>query len=94
MSQDLRYSRHALERMFQRGITPDIINCIVTEDNVIANYPDDQPYPSKLILGFANNRPIHIVIAIESGTGTRIVITVYQPDPLLWDETYSKRRVP
>jgi hypothetical protein len=94
MYQALHYSRHAIERMFQRKITPEIINRVVLENNVIASYPNDQPYPSKLILGFANNLPVHVVVAMDQETREGIIVTVYQPDPLLWDESYRKRRMP
>jgi hypothetical protein len=32
----LRYSRHAFERMFQRGIHPDAVTQIIAEGEVIA----------------------------------------------------------
>lgn len=92
--QILRYSRHALDRMFQRGISPDVIERIAKEGSVIATYPDDKPYPSKLILGFEGDRPIHIVIAVEPETREHVIVTVYQPDSALWNETYSSRRAP
>ena len=92
--QILHYSRHALERMFQRGISPDVIERIAQEGSIIATYPDDKPYPSKLMLGFDGVRPIHIVMAVESETKEYVIVTVYQPDPALWDETYSRRRAP
>lgn len=92
--QILHYSRHALDRMFQRGISPDVIERIAQEGSIIATYPDDKPYPSKLMLGFDGVRPIHIVMAVEPETKEYVIVTVYQPDPALWDETYSRRRAP
>jgi len=87
-----QYSRHALERMFQRNIRPDTVERIAEEGRVIATYPDDQPYPSKLILGFEENTPIHIVLAdMPTGDGP-IIVTVYQPDPTLWNATFTSRR--
>ncbi|MHB1592418.1 MAG: UPF0175 family protein [Sulfuricella sp.] len=47
--QILHYSRHALDRMFQRGISPDVIERIAKEGSVIATYPDDKPYPKTQI---------------------------------------------
>jgi len=47
------FSRHAFERMFQRGINPDAVAQLVANGEVIADYPDDQPFPSALLLDFA-----------------------------------------
>src|SRR5471030_1267248 len=43
--------RHAFERMFQRGIDLDAVAQVISSGEVIADYPDDQPYPSTLLLG-------------------------------------------
>lgn len=48
----LHYSRHAFERIFQRGINPEAIARIIAGAEVIVEYPDDQPFPSALLLGF------------------------------------------
>lgn len=90
----LHYSRHALDRMFQRGISPEMVERIAQEGCIIATYPDDKPYPSKLILGFDGGRPIHIVMAVDPEMEGGLIVTVYQPDPALWDETFSRRRAP
>jgi hypothetical protein len=87
----LYFSRHALERMFQRGIPPEAIQTLLTEGEIIATYADDQPYPSELILGWHANKPVHAVIARDAQTEICQVITVYQPDPLLWDATFKLR---
>lgn len=88
----LHYSRHAFERMFERAITPDVIREVVAIGEIIANYPEDRPYPSALILGFDQTRPIHVVAARNATTGECYVVTVYAPDPALWDETFRQRR--
>lgn len=41
----VHYSRHAFERMFERAITPEVIREVVTKGEIIANYPDDRPFP-------------------------------------------------
>lgn len=88
----IRYSRHAFERMFERAITPDVIREIVTKGEIIANYPDDRPYPSALILGFDQDRPVHVVAARNVATGECHIVTVYVPDPVLWDAAFKQRR--
>ena len=88
----LRYSRHAIERMFQRGISPEVIECVILVGEIIADYPDDTPYPSSLILGVYNDQPIHVVLSSGTLTDECTIITVYKPDPAFWDATFRIRR--
>lgn len=88
----LHFSRHAFERMFQREINPDTVAQIVADGEIIADYPDDLPFPSTLLLGYYGNQPIHAVVAHESATGNCHVVTIYWPDPAIWDESFKRRR--
>ena len=88
----LRYSRHAFERMFQRGIHPNAVTQIIAKGEVIADYPEDQPYPSVLLLGSHTGQPVHAVIAQEPETGNCYLVTIYRPDPTIWDETFKQRK--
>ena len=74
------FSGHAIQRMFQRGVAP-------VEDD-----PGDSPYPSRLLLGFVDGRPLHVVVAWDAGTGTCIIVTAYEPQPELWEPGFRKRR--
>jgi hypothetical protein len=88
----LHFSRHAFERMFQRGISPDAVGQVVVSGEVIADYPDDQPFPSSLLLGFHGDKPVHAVVALDSENGDCHLVTIYWPNPAIWDETFKKRR--
>ncbi|MDO8264339.1 MAG: DUF4258 domain-containing protein [Gallionella sp.] len=90
--ESLQFSRHAFERMFQRGINPDVVAQIIAEGEVIAGYPDDQPFPSVLLLGFYGSKPVHVVVAREPETGNCHLVTIYLPDPAVWNETFKRRR--
>ena len=87
------FSRHAIERMFQRSVSPDEILQCIRSGEVIANYPDDSPYPSALLLGFAQGAPLHVLVARDE-TGNCYVVTVYHPDPELWGSDFKTRREP
>ena len=54
----------------------------------------DRPHPSRLILGWCRGRPLHIVVADDSRADETIVITVYEPDPELWEPGFRRRRRP
>jgi hypothetical protein len=88
----LQFSRHAFERMFQRGIEPSAVARIVAEAEVVIEYPDDKPYPSALLLGFHGKQAIHAVVA-RSAEGECHLVTIYWPDPVIWDETFKRRRI-
>ena len=64
----------------------------IAAGEVIEEYPDDAPFPSRLVLGFPGERPIHVVAADEPDSDITHVITAYQPDPEQWDESFRRRR--
>lgn len=88
------FSRHALERMFQRCIPPEALRTLLEHGEIIATYADDRPYPSVLMLGWFENKPVHAVVARNAATAECQVITVYRPDPTLWDSAFKSRKKP
>lgn len=78
--------------MFERKLDVRDIESVLSTGEVIADYPDDTPYPSCLMLGIVDERPIHVVAALEEETQTCHVITVYRPDPELWSRDFRHRR--
>jgi hypothetical protein len=85
---------HALKRMFQRQISAAAVLHVLDTGATIEQYLDDFPYPSRLILGWWNSRPIHVVVADNTEEGIRIVITVYQPSLEEWEPGFRKRKKP
>lgn len=75
----IRFSRHAIERMFQRSIRPDDVSACIRSGEAIANYPDDSPYPSVLLPAFVGDLPIHVLVAREEEGADCYVVTVYRP---------------
>ena len=87
----LHFSSQAFERMFQRGIDPTVVARIVADAEIVFEYPDDKPFPSALLLGFHAKQAIHTVVA-HSEEGDCHLVTIYWPDPAIWDETFKRRR--
>jgi hypothetical protein len=83
---------HAIQRMFQRRISEDDVRHVLDKGEIIEEYPEDTPYPSKLILGERNKRPLHVVVAENAMNNERIVITVYEPDPSQWGSGFRRRK--
>lgn len=83
---------HAIQRMFQRRISVDDVRHVLSTGEVIEDYPNDTPYPSRLVLGWCGSRPIHVVAAENVETRETIVITVYEPDLTQWEPGFRRRR--
>jgi len=88
----LEFSGHAVRQMFQRRISKEDVIAVIERAQVIAEYPDDKPFPSVLMLGFAGGRPIHLVVAKDPQSGMCIVVTAYSPNPRLWTDDFRERR--
>jgi len=83
---------HAIQRMFVRGVTDADIRYLLENGETIEDYPDDMPYPSRLVLGWRGARPLHIVVADNIEDGERIIVTVYEPDPDQWEADFRRRK--
>ena len=83
---------HALQRMFSRSISEEEVRFVVEKGEVIENYENDTPYSSKLILGKFGLKNLHVVAAVNDADKEIIIITVYEPDPHLWDNNFKTRR--
>ena len=88
----VKFSGHAVRRMFERSIRRPEVIAVLGSGEVIEDYPNDRPFPSQLLLGFAEGRPLHVAAARDQATRTVHVITAYEPDQLLWSDDYRKRR--
>ena len=88
----LDFSRHAVERMLTRRIDATVVRAVVEGGEVVESYPGDHPYPSVLMLAVVDGRAMHVVAGYDQPTETAIVVTVYEPDPLLWHSDWKKRR--
>jgi hypothetical protein len=90
----LKFTGHAIRQMFLRQISDMDVRNVVNNGEVIKEYPDDKPLPSKLMLGFSEGRPIHVVLAYNAADETGYVITAYIPDTNLWTSDFKTRREP
>ena len=90
-NEKITYRLHAVQRMFERKVSADEVRYVLKIGEVIEEYPDDTPYPSRLILGCYKGRRIHVVAANNCLDEEIIVITVYEPDPSEWDPECRKR---
>ena len=90
--QRLVFRVHAIQRMFERGIAKEDVRQALSTGKTIEAYPEDQPYPSRLVLGWVGVRPIHVVVADNPVQQETIVVTVYEPDPTKGETGFERRR--
>lgn len=80
-----------------RGIAPAkyprnaVIEVLKTGD-CIEDYPDDRPFPSGLVLGWHQGKPLHVVAALEEVALRIFVITAYEPDREHFESDFRTRR--
>ena len=80
------YSQHALDQSIQRHISVNELREAIASCEVIEDYRNDKYGPSCLVLGFtAAGRPLHIQCSHPTRSLVKI-ITLYEPDPELWEE--------
>ena len=79
--------------MYQRNITELGVRYVIAAGEIIEDYPDDTPYPSRLLLGWHDNRPLHVVVADNFDEKESIVITAYEPDPGVWETDFKRRKI-
>jgi len=58
----------------------------------IEDYPADKPYPSALFLGWIEDRPLHVVVALDEETQWAYIITAYEPSLEYFEADFKTRR--
>ncbi len=88
----IKYTNHAIEFMAMRGIKEEEVENAVINGKAIENYPDDKPYPSKLVFALLNDRPLHLILALDEKTKTCFVVTVYEPNLEKFENDFITRK--
>ncbi|MEN6411204.1 MAG: DUF4258 domain-containing protein [Veillonellales bacterium] len=87
----LRWTQHALLRLFQRSISTDDVAHALSSGEIIESYPEAHPYPSYLVLGVSIAKTqLHVVCGLSDIE--LWIITAYYPNPNEWEADYKTRR--
>ncbi|PIP77395.1 MAG: hypothetical protein COW85_09200 [Ignavibacteria bacterium CG22_combo_CG10-13_8_21_14_all_37_15] len=89
---EFKFSSHALKQMFARKISVIEAISVAREGEIVAEYPEDNPFPSFLLFKMIDNRPIHAVLAVDSENKFCIFVTLYEPTLEIWMNDYKTRR--
>ncbi|OUC15152.1 MAG: hypothetical protein B0A82_08365 [Alkalinema sp. CACIAM 70d] len=90
--ENIIFSNHAIQQMFLRRIDRGDIKAVIAYGEIIEETPDDEPFPSYLILDFVKGRPVHVVISQDVESQICYVVTAYEPNISLWKDNFSKRK--
>lgn len=85
------YPPYVLKRMIERGITVAVVRDVLENGEVIEEYKADMP-PRYLMLGWSENRPIHVVGEDDPIARETIIVTAYEPDLDRWKPGFRERR--
>ena len=89
---EIQFSGHALRQMFARRISVQDALDVIEKGETVSDYPDDTPYPSRLILGWIHDRPLHVVVGRNPDIGQCTVITAYEPEKEIWTNDFRRRK--
>jgi len=88
----IRWQRHALQRMMERGIPRSEVTQTLLEGQLIEEYPNDHPLPSGLFLNISDGIPLHVVVAIDIEAEWCYIITAYRPDSEHFEQDFKTRK--
>ena len=79
--------------MFERKIGSQDIRYVVDNGETLETYPEDTPFPSRLLLAWLDGRPLPVVAADNLQDQITVIITVYEPDSEHWEPPEYRRRI-
>lgn len=88
---NIEWRKHALERMFQRGISRAEVKKVIEVGEVIENYGNDTPFESALFF-YSKTNPIHVVASFDEENMMIYIVTAYVPDNEHFQDDYKTRR--
>ena len=85
------WRRHARREAEGENISESMLEDALRKEFVLVeHYPQDPYGESALVLVFVNGRPVHVVLS--SRENLCYLVTIYVPDPVRWDTTFTRRK--
>ncbi|MEZ4959136.1 MAG: DUF4258 domain-containing protein [Saprospiraceae bacterium] len=91
-SGNIVWRKHTLERMLERNISREEVLIVMEHGEIIQVYDYDKPFPSMLMLGFPEKRPLHVVASFDETNQIAFVITAYEPDLSVFEPDFKTKR--
>jgi len=84
-----RYTKHGVEQRINRNISSEEIRQVISNGEIIEDYPSDKYGPSCLIYGKTEKgRALHIQVGFHPIIS---VVTTYEPNPEEWIDNKIRR---
>jgi hypothetical protein len=88
-----RLTKHATIVRLERDITIAELEQALLGGEIIERYPNDQPYPSCLVLGWlTSGDPLHVVCSKGNVEPALRIVTLYEPEDARWESDYRTRK--
>jgi hypothetical protein len=84
-----RISKHAQQRMGLRKVTHADLKHVITEGEVVEEYPDNRPDPKVLLMAFVQDEPLYVSCAFDGSYA--YIITVHRYDPTRWVDPWTRK---
>ncbi|QMW06608.1 DUF4258 domain-containing protein [Spirosoma foliorum] len=88
----IEWRKHTLQRLVERQIRQkDVLN-VLSLGEAIRYYYDDRPFPSVLMFGWVEDRPLHVVASYAKADDMVYIITVYEPSLDVFESDYKTKK--
>ena len=88
----IEWRKHTLQRLAERLIQQKDVLQILSLGEAIRFYDTDRPFPSILMFGWINGRPLHTVAAYDKKSDTVYIITVYEPSLDVFEADFKTKK--
>jgi len=93
VNEKILWSFHAvqklrIEELRKLQVEDALKNCVLVEDYHLVG----RPLPDCLVLGFTNEKPVHVVVALDEDFDRILIVTVYRPSAERWKDGWKKRK--
>lgn len=93
VNEKISWSMHAITKLRLEGLRKDAVEVCLRECDIIENYEMiGRPMPGCLVLGYINNQPAHVVLAVNDDFDQLFIITVYRPSSERWEDGWRTRK--
>lgn len=89
---DYVYSLHVFQKLRAIDLGLAEFEQLLGSGEVIEELKDSSQQTRELVLLVEWTRPLHLVVAVDSGQREERLVTVYEPRPSDWDDEFKVRK--
>jgi Domain of unknown function (DUF4258) len=86
------WRKHTLQRMAERDVLQADVIEVILQGELIKRYDADKPFPSALFFKTVNQRPLHVVVAINKAEAFAFIVTVYEPSLEIFEPDFKTKK--